>query len=112
MVTPLKDPREVRDHIIAQLKTIAVPLLAPYAQRICLFGSIARGDFDEASDIDLLIELKDSNSRPPLTLVGLADIQLKLSQMLGRQVDLVTKLKPQVRERAEKDFIVLWRGGD
>lgn len=104
-----KDPKEIQDEIIAQLKQVAVPLLAPYARRICLFGSIARGDFDEDSDIDLLIELKDYDSRPPLTLVDLASIQLELSQLLGRWVDLVTKLKSRIRARIEPELINLWR---
>lgn len=96
MVDSQRDLKDLRDQIIDQLKKIAVPVLAPYARRISLFGSVARGDFDEASDIDLFIELKDSNSRPPLPLVDLAHIQLELSRLLGRQVDLVTKLKPRI----------------
>jgi len=48
-----------------------------------LFGSAARGEDTERSDVDVIVSLRDpSYSR-------LADLQLKLEQAVGRSVDVV-----------------------
>jgi predicted nucleotidyltransferase len=51
-----------------------------------LFGSVARGESNHESDVDILIDL-DYSAR-----IGLRYIQMKLDleQMLGKKVDLVT----------------------
>jgi predicted nucleotidyltransferase len=56
--------------------------------RLELFGSALRKDFRENSDIDLLATLHPD---APVTLLGWADMQEKLSQMFGRPVDLVSR---------------------
>lgn len=48
-----------------------------------LFGSAARGDGTASSDIDLLVEMRDSS------LVRVADLGEKLEALLGRRVDIV-----------------------
>ena len=54
--------------------------------RLALFGSILRDDFSPQSDIDVLIEFE------PGVRVGLRffEIELELSELLGRKVDLNT----------------------
>ena len=50
-----------------------------------LFGSVARGEADEKSDVDVLIEFpKDKN------LFDLIDLEQKLEVVLGRKVDVLT----------------------
>ena len=49
-----------------------------------LFGSAARGDDGEGSDVDLIVELRDSS------LVRVVDLGLKLEGLLGRRVDAMT----------------------
>lgn len=49
-----------------------------------LFGSAARGDDSASSDIDLLVEMRDSS------LVRIADLGAKLEALLGRRVDVLT----------------------
>lgn len=49
-----------------------------------LFGSAARGEDAASSDIDLLVEMRDSS------LVRIADLSAKLEALLGRRVDLLT----------------------
>jgi uncharacterized protein len=56
--------------------------------RLDLFGSALGGDFREDSDVDLLATLRPD---APVTLLGWADIQEKLSQFFGRPVDLVSR---------------------
>ena len=54
---------------------------------LSLFGSVLRGDFREDSDIDLLVEF-DSNHVPGL--IRLASMEIELTEILGRKVDLRT----------------------
>lgn len=56
--------------------------------RLELFGSALRTDFKPDSDVDLLCTL-----RPEVrcTLLGWADLQLKLEDIFGRPVDLVSR---------------------
>ncbi len=52
--------------------------------RIGVFGSVARGEEDADSDVDVLVELEEP--------IGweLVDLQDRLEEVLGRRVDLVT----------------------
>lgn len=73
--------------------------------RVTLFGSFARGEADDSSDIDLVVE----TSRP----LGFARgaIYNELEQELGRPVDVVfgaSNLYPFVREAYEREGITLY----
>lgn len=48
-----------------------------------LFGSAARGDDSEGSDVDLIVEMRDSS------LVRIVDLELKLEELLARRVDVL-----------------------
>lgn len=70
------------DQIISQIK----PVLQKYGvTKSDLFGSYARGDFNDQSDVDILIE-------PPedMSLFGLIKLQSELKTFLSRDVDIVT----------------------
>lgn len=56
------------------------------AYDIRIFGSIARGDANESSDIDLLVNL-----RPGHTLMDLGGFLMDLQELLGRKVDATTE---------------------
>lgn len=58
---------------------------------LALFGSVARGEQTEKSDIDLLIELADPIGWSFFDLIG------ELEGLLGSKVDLVerTQIKPK-----------------
>lgn len=66
------------------------------AHNVRLFGSVARGEADEASDVDFLVELE-----PGRTLLDHAALILELEGLLGRKVDVASErgLRPAVRER-------------
>ena len=53
---------------------------------LSLFGSILRDDFGPDSDIDVLVEF----SGPTPSLLDLGGMQVELSALLGREVDLKT----------------------
>jgi len=55
---------------------------------MALFGSVLREDFDEKSDIDVLVEFEAGRR---IGLIGLELIAEELSGLLGRRVDLNTK---------------------
>ena len=56
-------------------------------KRLSIFGSALRSDFGPESDIDLLVEFEPD--RIP-GLIGFAGLELELTRMLGRKVDLRT----------------------
>lgn len=60
-----------------------------------VFGSVARGDNTEKSDIDILVTL----SRP-MGYFEFIDLEEYLAKLLGKKVDLVTKkaLKPAIKD--------------
>jgi len=71
---------------------------------IRLFGSVARREADEASDLDFLVELE-----PGRTIFDLGGLQYELQQFLGCRVDVVTErgLKARIRERVLREAVPL-----
>ncbi len=65
-------------------------------QSLALFGSSARGDHKDDSDVDLLVAFKPSTR---VGLLHLSGLQLELEALLGVPVDLVPRggLKPVIR---------------
>ncbi len=72
--------------------------------RVRVFGSAPRGEADELSDIDLLVDMP-ANS----TLFDQAALQLELQEVLGCRVDILTErgMKPRIRERVIKEAALL-----
>lgn len=52
---------------------------------VAVFGSVARGDESEGSDIDFLVEFQKGSS-----LFDLGDLQDALAELLGHPVDIVS----------------------
>jgi len=65
-------------------------------KRAGIFGSYARGEQKENSDIDILVEIDDKN----MSLLGFIDMKLALQDGLGKKVDLVeySTIKPRIKE--------------
>jgi predicted nucleotidyltransferase len=74
------------------------------ARNVRVFGSVARGEADEQSDIDLLVEFEPSRS-----LLDHAGLWIELQELLGVKVDVVSErgLKPRIRERVLQEAILL-----
>jgi len=74
------------------------------ASRVRVFGSVARGDATESSDIDFLVDLDTSRG-----LFDLGGLLMDLRDLLGHEVDVVTEagLRPRVAERVLADAIEL-----
>ena len=73
--------------------------------RILLFGSMARGEADEESDIDLLVEFSK-----PISLLRLVALERELSSALGRKADVLTEaaISPYLRERIRSEARVIY----
>jgi predicted nucleotidyltransferase len=69
---------------------------------LSLFGSMARGDSTEDSDIDLLVSFDGRAS-----FDRYMDLKLFLEDLLGRRVDLVTEqaLREEIRAHVEQDLL-------
>jgi uncharacterized protein len=77
------------------------------ATAVRIFGSCARDDYDEKSDIDVLVDVPLDRGRGGLG--PLYDIEDELTALLGCKVDVWTPelLKPKVREQALKEAVSL-----
>jgi hypothetical protein len=74
------------------------------AHNIRVFGSVARAEADDSSDIDFLVEMESGRS-----LFDLGGLQTELEATLGRPVDVVTEkgLKTRIRSRVLLEAIPL-----
>lgn len=72
------------------------------AHHVRVFGSVARGEADDNSDIDFLVELE-----PGRSLLDLGGLQFELEALLGRPVDAVTErgLKARIRDRVLREAV-------
>lgn len=76
------------------------------AYNLRVFGSWARGEAKETSDLDLLVDLE-----PGRSLLDLAGLKVELEEVLGRKVDVLTEgaLHPLLRRRILEEARPLWR---
>lgn len=70
-----------------------------------VFGSMARGEATDQSDIDLLVEFSTRKS-----LLALVSLERKMSSALDRKVDLLTEaaISPYLRDRVKRDLTVIY----
>ena len=92
-----------RDDILTALRNSRSLLDAFGVARLSLFGSFARDEGRDDSDVDLLVEF----SRP-IGLFEFVRLQRQLGELVGHQVDLVTPaaLKPQLRDKILHEAVV------
>jgi len=75
---------------------------------LALFGSVLRDDFRPESDVDVLVEFEPDAC---VGLIGFAGMELELSELLGRKVDLNTKgflsvyFRDEVLREAEVQYV-------
>lgn len=95
--TTLTDLRTRRTEIIELAR-------ARGASRVRVFGSVARGDDTDASDVDFLVDLE-----PDRSLFDLGGLLMDLQDLLQRNVDVVTErgLRPRVAQRVLADAVEL-----
>lgn len=92
-------------HTISEIQAVVGPLAKKYgAQRVYLFGSYARGDMTDQSDIDLRI---DKGAIRGLAFAGLLG---DLEDALGTRVDLVSTagMDADFLREIQKDEVLLY----
>jgi predicted nucleotidyltransferase len=74
------------------------------ARNVRLFGSAARGDADETSDVDFLVEFE-----PGTSLLQHGAMIADLEELLGRRVDVAPEktLRERVRDRVLREAVPL-----
>jgi predicted nucleotidyltransferase len=74
-----------------------------HVRKIGVFGSFARGEEKEGSDIDVLIELEDRYE----TFDNFMDLKFFLEDLFKREVDLVTveALRPQLKDDIMREVV-------
>lgn len=98
------DPEPVRDQVLALLRANRNRLAERYGVRdLALFGSVARGEATETSDVDLLVEFDPDK----ITLTSFLDFTDELEALLHRRVDVVSlsKLTPRLRAHVEAEAL-------
>lgn len=88
---------------IDQIKNKVLPILSSAdVLKAAIFGSYVRGDQRENSDIDILVEFPKGKS-----LLDLVDLEMKLEEVLGKKVDLVTykSVSPYLKDYIQRDQI-------
>jgi predicted nucleotidyltransferase len=73
--------------------------------KIGVFGSMARGEANDQSDIDLVVEFSGRKS-----LLAMVALERQLTSALGRKVDLLTEaaISPYLRERILDELQVIY----
>ncbi len=88
---------------LVEIKRKILPIIKRYGIRKAeIFGSFARGEYDDKSDVDILI-------RPPkdMSMIGLSSLKIELEEAFGRKIDLVSYdyvnplLKKSISEKRE-----------
>jgi hypothetical protein len=72
--------------------------------QIAIFGSMARGEANQQSDIDLMVKFSK-----PISLLRVTALERQLSEALGRKVDLLTEaaISPYLQERIKRNLKVI-----
>ena len=89
-------PSEVTNMILSRMKKFD-------PQKVGIFGSFARGDNKKGSNLDILVEFKNTPS-----LLALIKLENDLSEIPGTKVDLITtgSLKnKRIKKSIKKDLI-------
>jgi predicted nucleotidyltransferase len=90
--------------VIARLRALAPTLRARGVRRLCVFGSVARGEASRGSDVDLFAEFEPGLR---IGLVRLGSIKSKIEDALGCKVDIGDRaaLSPAAAAAAERDAV-------
>lgn len=103
----MMEPQTKKYPIGIPLSRIADICQAYHIQKLSLFGSVLRNDFNSQSDVDILVEF-ESGKTPGFRFIKIQD---QLSEILGRTVDLNTPqdlsryFREQVLSEAEVIYV-------
>ena len=95
-----------RDQAIATLKAHQAELTQLGVQSLYLFGSTARDEAGDDSDVDLFFD----HEKGKLGLFELMDVKERAASILGRKTDIMTRnsLHPRLRKRIEEAAVLVF----
>jgi len=76
-----------------------------HVQKLCLFGSMARGEDKQDSDIDLIIKFSKRKS-----LLDMVMLELELREKIGKKIDLLTEsaISPYIKDQIINEMKVIY----
>jgi predicted nucleotidyltransferase len=94
-------------HVILSQEQLEAFCQRHQVRKLSLFGSVLRDDFNEGSDIDVLVEF-EPEAKP--TLIDLARMRFEFEELTGREVDLMTAgfLSRYFRQQVIDSALVLY----
>jgi predicted nucleotidyltransferase len=95
---------DVRELVQSKREEILRIARAHGARNVRVFGSAARGEADETSDVDFLVEFE-----PGTSLLQHGAMIAELEELLGRRVDVAPEktLREHLRERVLREAVPL-----
>jgi predicted nucleotidyltransferase len=96
-----------REQIIVKLRQHEAELKGEGIVRLSLFGSVARGDANAGSDVDLMAEF---DAAKKFTILSRVRLENRIADMLGMKVDLAhaAMLRDGIRERAIGEAVLVF----
>lgn len=94
-----------REDILSALRTHKQTLGERFdVAALALFGSFARDEATDRSDVDILVRFKG-----PATAKSYFGVQFYIEDLLGRRVDLATEkaLRPKLRPYVEREALIV-----
>jgi predicted nucleotidyltransferase len=94
-----------RQYVLDRIAAARDDLRRMHVARLELFGSVARDESGEHSDVDLLVVFDESQKK--LSLLDVGAVQAYLEDLLACHVDLVMRdrVLPELRERVYSEAI-------
>jgi predicted nucleotidyltransferase len=93
---------DLAESMIATLRSHETELRQAGVRRLSLFGSVARGDAEAGSDVDIAIEFDPAAK---MDLIRLVALERLLGNTLGRPVEILPEPveNPRLRANVERD---------
>jgi len=95
-----------REEAISRLRAHEADLKRMGVEHLYLFGSTARGEATDDSDVDLFFD----HEKGKLGLFELMDVKERAASILGRKTDIMTRnsLHPRLKKRIEESAVLVF----
>lgn len=94
----------IRDQVIDTLRARRTDLAQMGVTHAAIFGSVARGEDRNDSDVDVMVEVDQTKIRG---IFAMGRIQSSMQEWIGRPVDLARRdrLRPNIAVEAEREAV-------